>query len=302
MEFGWKQKWSIKEVCSGTCSCVLIVKFLQLSNILFRRKGYVSPKRLNKAVVQDKNRYRSASLTAEAAMVLPIFFFSIYILWQCFLLLLVQMSVCREVTEVTLAGASLGYVGRMAEKAEDLAHLYEPLVWTALADEERLTGLHVSFEETSNRRIQGKVAYVFCVKTVIFPEICLPVVQTFSFLPYIGEYDGGEKDEETEEEIVYVTAYGTVYHKSRTCSYLTVEVSRVSFSMLSEKRNIYGRKYGACSICAREGKWEQVYVSVSGEKYHSKADCPALKRMVQEKKREEVLLPACTRCGEEMAE
>ena len=269
---------------------------------MFRRKGYVSPKRLNVVIVQSKNRYRSASLTAEAAMVLPIFFFSIYILWQCFLLLLVQLSVCREVTEVALAGAGLGYVERTSEEAENLSYLYEPLVWTALAKEERLTGLYVSFEETAEQRIEGRVSYVFCVKTVLFPEICLPVVQSFRFLPYVGEYDESEQKEETKKDMVYVTEYGTVYHKSRSCSYLTIEVRPVSFSTLSEKRNIYGKKYGACNICAKEGEWERVYISVSGEKYHSKTDCPVLKRIIQEKKREEVLLPACTRCGGEEKE
>ena len=44
---------------------------------------------------QDRNRLRSASLTAEAALVFPIFFFFFYLLWQYFLLLLLQLSVCH---------------------------------------------------------------------------------------------------------------------------------------------------------------------------------------------------------------
>ena len=269
--------------------------------MLFRSIGYVSPKRLNKTVDRGKNRYRSASLTAEAAMALPIFFFSIYILWQCFLLLLVQISVCREVTEVALAGAGLGYVARTDSEAENLSLLYEPLVWAALSDEDRMSGLYVSFEETEDKRIEGMIRYLFCVRTVLFPEIYLPVVQEFRFLPYVGEADGKEK-EESEGDIVYVTEFGTVYHNSRSCSYLSVEVSPVAFSGVSDRRNIYGRKYVACSVCAKEGEWELVYVSVSGEKYHSKTDCSTLKRLIREEKREEVLLPACTRCGEEKAE
>lgn len=302
MGFWWKQRWRIKEMCSGTCSCVLFVKFLQLSNIQFRRKGYVSPKRLNAVVVQNKNRYRSASLTTEAAMVFPIFFFSVYIFWQCFLLLLVQMSVCRKVTEAALAGAGLGYVERTADEAEGVSFLYEPLIFAALADEERLIGLNVSFEETEERHVQGKIRYLFGIKTALFPELYLPVVQTFRFLPYVGEADEEEKEEQGKENIVYVTEFGTVYHESRSCSYLSIEVNAFSFSGISDRRNLYGKKYGACSICVKEGECDPVYVSVSGEKYHSRVDCPALKRMVKEKRREEVLLPACTRCGEEKKE
>ena len=44
----------------------------------------ISPKTKVYAAVNNKNRYRSASLTTEAALVFPIFFFGVYMLWQLF--------------------------------------------------------------------------------------------------------------------------------------------------------------------------------------------------------------------------
>ena len=271
----------------------------KIGNSLNHQTRPISPEKLRSHRKQNKSRYRSASLTVEAAVALPLFFFSILIFWQCFLLLLVQISVCREVAEVTLTSTKLGYVERTSEEVEDIAWLYEALIWKELLLEERIDGVYVGFEKTDSGKLQGKIYYSFLCETAILPEIRIPVVQSFSFMPYTGEYDKNKQTEEKKtEDVVYVTEYGTVYHVSKSCVYLSVEVTTVHRKQVEKLRNSYGKKYSACDICMEKEAPEWVYVSAGGTKYHAKADCTTLKRVFTEKKKEEVDLPACSRCTE----
>lgn len=264
----------------------------------YNLKRSISPEKLCPLIKQNKNRYRSASLTAETAMALPLFFFSIYIFWQCFLLLLVQMSVCREVAEVTLTNASLGYVERETEEMEDLSWLYEGLIWKALLSEERIESVFVSLEKGENGKIQGRLSYDFLCGTALLPEMRIPVVQSFCFRPYIGEYDKDALEKKIPAaDMVYVTKYGTVYHTVKSCGYLSVEVRAVKTAQLENLRNSHGKRYSACDVCAKGENLIQVYVSAGGIKYHTSVDCVTLKRAIEEKKREEVSLPACSRCA-----
>ena len=122
--------------------------------------------------------------------------------------------------------------------------------------------------------------------------------QSFRFTPYIGKTDSDlfVSQEETVD-VVYVTEYGTVYHESRACGSLNVVVRSVAADQISGKRNSFGRCYTLCERCNYREATETVYFSDGGTKYHLVAGCPALKRTVTERPREEVDLPACHKCG-----
>ena len=250
---------------------------------------------------QNKNRHRSASLTAEAAMALPLFFYTSFMLWQCFLLLLLQISVCQKVTTVALTSGCLGVVNRLSEK-EELSLLYKTLLLVELQSEERAEQLEI--EVTQEEVIQAEIRYVFMCESCVLPMIRIPVCQTFCFTPYVGETvaDLYAEEKKPEEDVVYVTATGTVYHESKSCVYLMVRVSEVPYPQITGKRNTSGKKYTACSRCITKAEPDKVYISAGGERYHQRADCPALKRVVQERKRAEVELPSCSRCGKETEE
>ena len=259
----------------------------------------ISPKTKGCLAVKNKNRYRSASLTTEAALAFPVFFFGIYMLWQLFLLLLFQMSVCREMTEAAMKYAHLGYPERKAEEQEaDISWLYQPLFWNALPESDRAEGLWVLCLPEEDGSIQVHVSYRFCCEAVLFYEVSLPIQQSFRFMPYMGETDPDLfAKEEDKEDVVYVTEYGTVYHESRACGYLNVVVRSVDADKIGEKRNSSGRRYTLCERCDNREATETVYFSDGGTKYHLAAGCPALKRTVTERPREEVDLRACHKCG-----
>ena len=274
----------------------------------FRRCKFIlcaiSPKMKVILSKRHKNRYRSASLTMEAALVFPVFFFTIYLLWQLFLLLLFQIEVCHKITETAMKYAHLGYAERKAEEKEiDISWLYQPILWTALPGVDQVEGLWLLCIPEEDGAIQVKVGYQFLCEAVFFQKFSLPVQQSFRFYPYIGKTDEDLFVTEEAKDVVYVTEYGTVYHESRACGYLNVVVRPVTAARVTQERNSSGRRYSLCERCDDETATGTVYISAGGERYHLVANCPALKRTITEKSREEVAgMPACHKCGNKEGE
>lgn len=113
------------------------------------------------------------------------------------------------------------------------------------------------------------------------------------------EYEKGGQEAEEDEEMVYVTETGRVYHRSLNCSYINLSVKSIPGSSIASKRNSSGGKYYACESCsAGQSPAGIVYVTSSGTRYHNDPDCSALKRTVS-------LVPLsqcsgkspCSRCG-----
>ena len=105
-----------------------------------------------------------------------------------------------------------------------------------------------------------------------------------------GVYTNGEDDQE-EEKYVFVAENGTVYHSSRSCTYLMPSI--VSSGLDSAKNN----GYRACEYCGNAAG-DLVYVTMEGDCYHSGITCSRLKRTVYRKKISEISLPPCSKCGE----
>ena len=249
--------------------------------------------------VNDKNRYQRASLTTEAALCFPVFFFAVYLLWQLFLLVMFQMEVCHEITEAAMRYAHLGYPERQAEEEDvDISWLYQPLLWNALPSSEQAENMWVLCLADEDGSIEVKVGYRFVCEAVFFTGYAIPVQQNFRFYPYIGKTEELPPGEGTKEDVVYMTEYGTVYHESRACGYLNVVVYSADVQEIGGLRNSSGRKYTLCERCDDREPGTMVYYSAGGEKYHLAASCPGLKRTVTEKNREDVgNVPACHKCG-----
>lgn len=77
---------------------------------------------------------------------------------------------------------------------------------------------------------------------------------------------------------VYVTPEGTVYHRSRSCSYLDLSIRAVSRRSLSDLRNQNRGRYYACEHCG--GSASTVYITDYGDRYHSSLSCSGLKRTI----------------------
>lgn len=269
---------------------------LRKENILNTKK-IISPKSKNFAqFFCMKNGCRNASLTVEAALVVPVFFFLFFLLWQCFLLLMFQIKVCEQVAETAMVGSPLGYIGQESKEEKSMSVWYEPLFWSSVPENKRVRNVMVSCEENKDRAIQVRVTYEFVCEAVFFAKIRLPVEQNFYFYPYRGE--GADKNEkESGTDVVYVTEHGTVYHESKACVYLKVTLYAIGRAQIADQRNVDGEKYTECVRCREMTETELVYVSRGGNRYHRSLSCPAVKRNVKELSREEIgTMPACHKC------
>ena len=109
----------------------------------------------------------------------------------------------------------------------------------------------------------------------------------------------GRKISEAEEEYVYITPEGEVYHLTDQCSYLDLSIYRTEIEEIEVLRNLSGQKYNLCKQCADKKKTaEFVYVTYYGTAYHTCLDCSSLKRTVEKVPRSEVFdRRICKKCG-----
>lgn len=116
--------------------------------------------------------------------------------------------------------------------------------------------------------------------------------------PWTGYDVTKGKDRIEEEQIVYMTEHGSVYHKNRSCTHLSLSIQAVAFSGVSSKRNESGEYYYPCEYCSEDRMVTVVFITSYGNKYHSTTKCQGLKRTVRMLKLSEVEgIPLCSKCG-----
>lgn len=94
--------------------------------------------------------------------------------------------------------------------------------------------------------------------------------------------DSDAEDEEPDDEMVYLTAYGSVYHTDACCSHLNLSIQCVSSAEAAGRRNSSGHKYHRCEKCAAYAKQSgMVYLTEYGDRYHCSPDCSGLTRSVK---------------------
>lgn len=101
------------------------------------------------------------------------------------------------------------------------------------------------------------------------------------------------------EEMVYITESGTVYHRKRTCSHINLSIEAIS-GKPTWQRNKNGGKYYPCEACGsnHEPGLVTYYITSYGDRYHSNKGCSRIKRNVREVPLSEVKDKApCKRCG-----
>lgn len=117
---------------------------------------------------------------------------------------------------------------------------------------------------------------------------------------YVNEEGLAGGEEKEKEPMIYVTENGSVYHKDIGCSYLDLSISHVSKNAAEGLRNHYGEKYSPCETCGKgQEQGGMVYITETGNRYHTLESCSGLKRTVRMEKQSHVSgkMHACSRCG-----
>ena len=115
-------------------------------------------------------------------------------------------------------------------------------------------------------------------------------------------YDNGvspeDEEEEAEEDIVYITPTGTVYHLTRECTYLKPSVHAISSSDIGSARNNSGGKYYPCERC-RPSRSGTLFITNDGNRYHSSSTCSSIYHNILSVPLSSVEdhMRACSKCG-----
>ena len=240
------------------------------------------------------------SLTVEAALVMPILVMAAALVLSLFLLLglEIQMSEACQYVAGTMAASSIqtdepetvfGYVcARQLMSTYQKEHGSDR--WPGMEAAENLI---LAGSEFSGEQIRIRVSYRLKLPLSFGRWSCIPVTQQVVYRKWIGVSDGGGG---TDEDYVYVTPYGSVYHQSTGCRYLDLTVRAVGRTEVEKLRNKDGSIYYACH-CAK-GASGSVYITDYGTSYHGKIDCSGLKRTVNKIPLSEVGgRHPCSQCG-----
>ncbi len=255
----------------------------------------------------------SASMTLEAACVLPWFLFAMLAVMQFFKVTIVSAAVLAGMQDTAKDMAAYAYIQQLGVSAGDgvAADLLTGGLSAVYAKQK--VESRAAFQGTDGTLHLWKSS--FMKNDIIDLAITYSAKNTYTLLPVPGikaalrarvrawtgrdgnGASGGEEGaaEETEER-VWVTQTGQVYHKDENCPHIKLSIQRVSRSELSGLRNSSGGKYHACERCGGGGS--SVFITDYGDRYHSSVNCSGLKRTVTSIPVSEIgNRRACSKCG-----
>ena len=116
--------------------------------------------------------------------------------------------------------------------------------------------------------------------------------------PWTGYDVTTAKNRKEEDMIVYMTQYGSVYHKDRGCTHLSLSIQSVPIDEVGGKINLDQGHYSPCEYCGNHGFVTLVFVTNYGERYHTSIKCRGLRRYVRSVPLSQVEgVPPCQKCG-----
>lgn len=240
----------------------------------------------------------SASITVEASFVLPLFFLAVISL-----VFLLEMQAIA-----TAVRSGLQYAGKKAAAQTNLI----PVITPAGLEQDVVDG--VGADRLQQSMVEGGSSGIHCDGSFMSPmtgiarlevkyRIRLPVPlfqvrveqkETMRIKAWNGYEKGGFTEADTET--VYVTETGLVYHRDYHCTYLELSIRMVNNEDVDSLRNTDGSRYRACIYCG--GGSGAVYITDSGDRYHSTLSCSGLKRTIYAVPLSEVIGKGeCSRCG-----
>jgi len=272
---------------------------------------------------KHKNRAQNASLTAEASLAFPIFFFAVIYLIQMFHVLRAETVIAEAGITSARDTAAYAYAAqRLADGENATAEKLLELFDRKLIRDAAMTGLFYlrcdgevlqqagvaqglsgvwADSEESDEKVRTELRYKVTPVNVITADTSRYYTMRIVYRNWTGEGGTGENAEEDEDgDIVYMTEHGQVYHRKRTCSYIKIDVRAVAAEAVAKERNQSGAKYYACEFCDPvliDGT--QVFLTEYGTRFHGVSTCSAITRNVTEYSLEEVekTYRPCSRCG-----
>jgi hypothetical protein len=249
------------------------------------------------------------SMTVEAAFVFPLFLFGMIAFLYLFLLLQLQTQVGRAMTD---AGKILAQEAYLTDSEQGVGNSVAATAYVNVSINRYLEGraaANILSEGTGGISTLGTVWNVSdstltlraSYQVILPPGITwfrpIRIMQEKTVRGWTGFGSRQTMSEEAGEELVYVTDYGTVYHRSLSCHHLKLSIRQTALGGVEALRNTGGGKYYPCERC-----WEQgstvVYITEDGNRYHESLNCSGLTRGIHTMRLSETGgLPPCSNCG-----
>ena len=241
------------------------------------------------------------SMTLEAAMVVPVFFFAMLCMVYLFEIMSIQTTMRNAIYSVGKEIAQQAYSSPMISTYGIQQHVIknigaEKLDSSIIAGGANGINCGNSTSDWNTAVIDLSVRYDLEIPILMFRIPAISQEETLRVKGWTG-YVAGADGEETNE-VVYVTDYGLVYHKSMSCTYLELSIQAVSASEIENLRSESGAKYYPCELCGNDAiSAGRVYITNYGTRYHTSLECSKVKRNIYAVPIDEVYgLGGCSKC------
>lgn len=245
--------------------------------------------------------YRTASLTVEASLVLPLFLFAALCIIYINKLLLYE-----EETEQALIRTgreiSVEYAASRAEAVVSRGYMTAKMMQYAGESGAMISMMRSRFDSETDE-IDLIADYRIRIPFPVISHKAFSFSHRYRTRAFTGVETRMEEDDVDGEKIVYITKTGRVYHANLECSYLKLSISQTTYGDLEHVRSESGAKYYACESCAGEGSLtdaQTVFICNYGDRFHLSRTCKKIKRSIQETTLAEAggRLP-CSKCGKD---
>ena len=230
-----------------------------------------------------------ASATLEASLVIPLFIYAVmsisYIIYA--------LGVSERISQALYNDARYmaRYVYMTGNKDELplkvlLYQMSQARLYTELGKDYASShnvaggnaGLIISCTQIIDNNNNIKLSIKYAIKNPfdIFGTKRLDFEQSYTAKAWLGQSYSQENSNENDE-YVYITAQGEVYHKDSECTYLKPSVRTVNYNNINGYRNSAGAIYYQCERC-EDLIDTYVYITDYGTRYHTTDNCSELKR------------------------
>lgn len=253
---------------------------------------------------------KNGSLTVETSLILPMFLFISIALISIIEMISVYIRMEFAVHETAKEIADTAYITK--EITEGGLPVTETVVCTLLYE-------NYGLKQLDDSLIEGDALGIRLFRSELQDdEGCIDLIVTYKVEPLLNLYNIGSlnfcnrakihawtgyslsKTDWLDDEYVYITEKGEVYHTNPNCTYLHVSVITTDYSQIENMKNADGKKYEKCKLCFDGSVVEEggpVYVTGRGEAIHTSLGCLGLKRTVYKIKLSEVGdRKECSRC------
>lgn len=267
--------------------------------------SYKEYKKIKRTLLQvaQKGVSLSASITVEASIVLPLFIFFFTNIMMAFNIIKMQCDMEAALHQTGNELALFAFDERCAEGAlgieEDGVSTFAGAlsVFYVKGKVENYLGEELEKGCVTDGRaglsyLPSKIMLGNDIIDIVIDYKVHPLISLIGFeeFPVEARYYGhawtgydiseGAAADENEEEMVYVTEHGEVYHRDINCNHLKLSIRSVSLDDIEKERSIDGSKYYPCEYCGGGISGGNVFITDYGIRYHSSVNCAGLKRKI----------------------